>query len=131
MTDMMEVERATLLLRIADHNVFPFVVNLDVPRQQPHARRVYDYKRAPWNIICVDLASRDWSWIRFSCVDDATVRFTNEILATLEARVPSKLISDRAAVHPWYNEHCRELIQRNREAEGTPAYASAVEHCSR
>ena len=127
---MIEVESATVLPRVADHNVVRFVLNLVVPRQESRERRVYDYKQAPWKLICADLALGDSSWISFSCVDAAANRLTQETLQVIEARVPSKTISDRAALHPWYNDKCRELIRCKREAEGTPAYESAVEKCS-
>ena len=54
-----------------------------------------------------------------------------DVLHTIEARVPSKLIFDRATLHPWYNERCRELIREKRQAEGTPAYKLLAEQCSR
>ena len=130
-TDMIEVESATVLPRVADHNVIRFVMNLEVPHQHPRGRRVYEYNQTPWHVIRADLAARDLSWIRTSSVHDAAHRFNTEILQIIEARVPSKIIFDKAAVHPWYNDHCRELIQSKRAAEGTPEYESAVTKCSR
>ena len=34
------------------------------------------------------------------------------------------------STHPWVNEHCRALVARKREAEGTEAYAEALRECS-
>ena len=42
--------------------------------------------------MCEDFANRDWSWIGSADVDHATDRFTKEILQTVEARVPTKLV---------------------------------------
>ena len=131
LTDMAEVETARVLPKIADHNIVQFVFNLCVPVHAPRGRRVYEYKRAPWKAICLDLALRDWSWICFSGGDCAAERLTFEVLHTIEAHVPSKLIFDRATLHPWYNERCRELIREKRQAEGTPAYKLLAEQCSR
>ena len=130
LTDMAEIERARVLPRVADHNIVRFVMHLCVIPQAQQGRRVYEYKRAPWKRICEELGDRDWSWIRSSDVDLATERFTRETPEVIEAPVPSKLIFGRAAVHPWYNERCRELIQEKRQAEGTPAYKDVVEKCS-
>ena len=77
------------------------------------------------------MALRDWSWIPCSGADSAAERLTLEVLHTIEAHVPSKLIFDRASLHPWYNERCCELIREKRQAEGTPAYKLLAEQCSR
>ena len=127
---MAEIERARVLPRVADHNIVRFVMHLCVIPQAQQGRRVHEYKRAPWKRICEELGDLDWSWIRSSDVDLATESFTRAILEVIEALVPSKLIFSKAAVHPWYNERCRKLIQEKRQAEGTPAYKDVVKKCS-
>ena len=65
LTDMVEIERARVLPRVADHNIVRFVMNLSALPQAQRGRRVYEYNRAPWQRICEELGDRDWSWIRF------------------------------------------------------------------
>ena len=66
LTDMAEVETACVLLKVMDHNMVRFTLNLSVPVHTPRGRWVYEYKKAPWQVICKALAIRDWSWTSFS-----------------------------------------------------------------
>ena len=77
--DMIEVESATVLPRVANHNVIRFVMNFEMPHQHPRGRRVYEYNQAPWHVTRADLAAQDWFRIRTSSVDDAAHRFNTEI----------------------------------------------------
>ena len=131
LTDLVEVESASVLPKIADHNVVRFVMKLSVPAEAPRSRTVFDYQKAPWQQICDEIRSLDWSWINECDVDAATVRFTDDLLRILDANVPSKTICDRAALHPWYNDRCRALVREKRKAEGRDDYKGASERCSR
>ena len=66
-----------------------------------------------------DFAFPDWYLICFSDVDQVANHLTAEMLYTIEAHVPFKLVFDNASVHPWCNERCRELISEKRKLEGT------------
>ena len=52
------------------------------------------------------------------------------MLAVARKHVPVRTRFVKKSTHPWLNEACLTLVQRAREAEGTPEHKKKLRECS-
>ncbi len=130
LTDLEESSKATVLPRIADHNVVRSQFALRVPEAEPRNREVFLYKSADWAELRRELRYFDWSWIDHCCVDDACERLMTVLLNNIRKHIPTTMISERTTTHPWLNNRCLEAIAAKRDAEGTDLFQDAARKCS-
>ena len=63
--------------------------------------------------------------------DDGAELFTERILSTARRHIPEKYIYDRAFVHPWLNDECKDALRRKVSASGTDDFVRLRDECSR
>ena len=74
-----------------------------------------------------ELAGHTWTEEQ---VDTAAAKLTTYVLETAKKHIPVKRRTVVKSTHPWVDEHCKTLVQRKREAEGTPEYEARLRECS-
>ena len=60
----------------------------------------------PGLIISNESATRHYAWIHINGADHVAHEFMQEILQLIKTRLPSNVISIKAAIHFQYNDHC-------------------------
>ncbi len=130
LTDMDEAIGATVLPKIADHNVVRAQFALQVASIAPLSREVFLFKSADWRGMRNHFLSRNWAWIEELCVDDSCERLSREIIDGIRLFVPTRFLYEKIATHPWLNQRCVDAIEKKRKAEGVADFTSAAEKCS-
>ena len=62
--------------------------------------------------------------------DRAEEHFTNTLLEATRRHIPSKKLKERKCTHPWLTEEVLKLVQKKRDAAGTPGEEEAAKECS-
>ena len=62
--------------------------------------------------------------------DAAEEHFTTTVLEAMRKHVPSKKLKKRKCTHPWLTDKVLNLVQKKRDAAGTPEETKAAEECS-
>ena len=114
-----------------DHEAVLATVKLHVPATEPVRRKVFDFKKANWKGIEGTLANTNWdAFLENLDADEATEQFTALVVASIEAHVPSRWITEKVYAHPWLNDACRLALQQKHAAVGTLDFPAARDTCT-
>ncbi len=130
LTDMGEAIDATVLPKIADHNVVRARFALQVSEAAPYSREVFLYKSANWTGMRAELRLQDWTWLDLVDVDSGCDSLIRVLEAIVRKYVPTTMLQGKSSSHPWLNQKCKDAIQAKRDAEGSDCFESAAQLCS-
>ena len=115
---------------LADHKAVLVTMPLAASGTNDLQRRGWDFSKANWHALKAELRNIDWSFIEVDSIDEATEKFTLELLLASQNNIPVRVFSDNKSQHPWLNARCRSAIARKYASEGTPTFAFARDECS-
>ena len=100
-----------LIGRVADHKGILASVSLRVPVTAPSKRWVWKWEHADWNGISQTLSVMNWQAMRRLGVDDATLWFTEHVLALLGEHVPGTYKAATLKSHPWVTPEVVQAVK--------------------
>ncbi len=122
--------KATVLPRIADHELVQTVTRFTVPEQQTVEREVWQFAKADWERLRDSLSESDWSFIDADATDEAAAQLTGDILRMAQECIPRRKLCDKKSTHPWLTDNVVELVRAKNAAVGTEFEREAAEACS-
>ena len=113
-----------------DHDAVLTTVDISVAESEPVKRKVYDFKKAEWEKLNKRLGAQNWEFLHTLSADNATARLTSVILECVSQCIPQRWIVDKAFVHPWIDDTCKNALARKQAARGTEDFLLRRDECS-
>ncbi|CAF1079274.1 unnamed protein product [Didymodactylos carnosus] len=99
-----------------DHNVVKFSITIAQLPVTQYSRKIYDYRRANWDVFRDKLAELDWNeLVEDGELDNRVLLVEKMILWIADFVVPYKIIVVKSNDRPWFNETLRELLKKKHE----------------
>ena len=76
------------------------------------------------------MANENWDFLRSLDPNDATVAFTEQILAFADASIGRKYVTEMKSTHPWMTPEIVQSIAEKHAAQGTHKEKEMIEKCS-
>ena len=116
---------------VSDHEAVLGTVAFGVPEVHEIEREFFDYKAAPWERICDDLADMPWNDL-FSTTtcDNAALLFEERLTDVIRRWIRCRKSRVRVSTHPWLNDRCRHAIGEKLAAKGTDHEVFERDRCS-
>jgi hypothetical protein len=116
---------------IADHSGVLASLDLPVPEATVIERRVFEYGKAKWKDLKLDLLGFDWdSVMSVGDADGSAGRFERKFMEFIEQFIPSKTFFETKSSHEWLDDGCRRLISAKRAAWGTADFIAKRDACT-
>ncbi|CAF1430692.1 unnamed protein product [Didymodactylos carnosus] len=114
--ELEKIEVLPELCCICDHNVVKFSINIAQLPVTQYSRKIYDYRRANWDVFRDKLAELDWyELVEDGGLDNSVLLVEKMILWIADFVVPHKIIVVKSNDRPWFNENLRELLKKKYE----------------
>ena len=100
-----------------DHDTVFGTINIELPKQLPYHREMWDFKNANFNMFREELASTDWEHC-FTTEDPnlACEAWNEKFLNIANKHVNTKTVLVRPQDCPWYNNNLRRLARDKHRA---------------
>ena len=92
----------------SDHYTIKFRVNVKVARKKAQKIKIFNYKRANWDLINTELENVDWNCIISDRDPDNTwINFKTTLLQLIDLHIPKITIKSNSKP-PWFDTECYE-----------------------
>ena len=127
-----DIESVTVGLstRIADHSIVIAKLNLSLPENVTHSRKIWAFAKADWDGLNEDIKGVDWTFLDSSNASLGADHLTRLVMSSAAQRIPQRTLRAKKQSHPWINEKIVKLVADKHAATGTPRYEAAVKACS-
>ena len=109
------IEQGTISVEteISDHEATFAVLTSPCGIHSVFRREIWLYNRCITESLRHDIQSTDWTTIlNNNTVDEASNRFTEELLKIARKNIPNKIVTIRKNDKPWFNNEIRKAIRK-------------------
>ena len=97
---------------ISDHYGTCIYFKIDCEERMPFKRKVWNYKKANFNLLNEKILTTNWSFIKNTDIDTASKLFTEMFLNIAQSCIPTYFVTIRPKDKPWYNSEIRKTSRQ-------------------
>ena len=122
---------ASVIPGFSDHSGTKVTVKFSVPEEESVERLCFNYKKAAWDDLNVELSDKNWhSMLAGLSADDAVEVFSRELLRSVKRHVPTRTVATKKSTHPWLTDRCASAVMDKLASVGTPSFDEKRDACA-
>ena len=98
----------------SDHFRIKFNLSMNIAKNKPLKRSIYNFKRANWDALNSDFSNVNWpSFLSCNNIEDSLVKFESKFFSICNKHIPKIKISNEFKP-PWYDSEVYELDRKKK-----------------